>query len=68
MKKLAIIKRIIGNNLQPHGFEYYGKEPDSCIFRRKNNNVAQFVCVYDNNYYTRIELYTSLDLSARSEI
>lgn len=68
MKKLAIIKKIIGNNLEPYGFEYYGKEPDSWIFSRKNNNVEQFVCIYDNNYYTRIELYTSLDLSARSEI
>lgn len=68
MRKTTIIKTVIGKNIEPYGFRYYGKEPDSWIFSRKKNSVKQFVCIYDNNYYARVELYTSQDIGSRSEI
>lgn len=68
MKRAEIIKKVIGINLKPYGFNYYGKEPNSWIFSRKRNGVEQFVCIYDDYYYARVELYTSQDIGTRSEI
>ncbi|WP_310602855.1 hypothetical protein [Anaerosporobacter sp.] len=70
MKKIKLIKTVIGEKLESYGFKYYGKEPNSWIFNRKHGNVEQFVCIYDSKYDAglRVELYTSLDIGARSEI
>lgn len=70
MVKIKLIKKIIGKKLEPYGFKYYGKEPNSWIFGRRYNDLEQFVCIYDSRYGAglRVELYTSMDKGDRSEI
>jgi hypothetical protein len=70
LRKITIIKKVMGEGLKPYGFEYYETRPNTWIFRRRKQEVNQFIDVYQSQYSQaiRLELYTSLDLYDRKEI
>lgn len=69
-KKIIVIKKVLGEGLQPYGFEYYETSPNTWTFMRIKNEVEQYIDVYQSQFdqAIRIELYTSLDLYERKEI
>ena len=70
MKKIALIKRTIGNRLKKYGFKYYRSEPNTWIFSRKCHDVEQFVSVFESNFSKsiRLEIFTSVDVFRIMEI
>lgn len=70
LKKIIVIKKVLGEGLRPYGFEYYETSPNTWTFMRKKNEVEQYIDVYQSQFdqAVRVELYTSLDLYERKEI
>ena len=70
MRKITLIKKIMGTQLSNYGFHYYKKKPNTWVFSRKYKEVDQFVAVYESNFSQsiRLELYTSIDMFRVFEI
>ena len=62
IKKAVIIKKILGEPLKEHGFEYAGSENGRWNFARTVNNIEHYFVICQSNFCKgiRLELYTSL--------